>query len=124
MIGVFDGVIFYIVPSTARRLGPDKNKLITLLETGNAVQKPAIDNDVTHVICDSCDYDEVQQSVSDTAFCSFVTPKWVFISNTLHYSLPVVCLSRHSLPIREVTHRILFTFSPVSFSIFAIVPFL
>ena len=39
MIGVFDGVIFYIVPSTARRLGPDKNKLITLLETGNAVQK-------------------------------------------------------------------------------------
>ena len=92
MIGVFDGVIFYIVPSTARRLGPDKDTLISLLETGNAVHKTALDNDVTHVICDPCDFDEKQHSVSDSAFCSFVTPKWVFISNTLHYSLPVVCL--------------------------------
>ena len=45
---------------------------------------------VTHIICNSSDFAVAKKSVSDSAFCCFVTPKWVFISQSLHYSLPVV----------------------------------
>ncbi len=90
MIGVFDSVIFYIAPPTARRIGDNSEKMASMLRTGNAVYKSIIDDDVTHVICDSSDFGVTRKLVSDSVFCSFVTPKWVFISNSLHYSLPVV----------------------------------
>ena len=93
MIGVFDSVIFYIAPPTARRIGDNSEKMASMLRTGNAVYKSIIDDDVTHVICDSSDFGVTRKLVSDSVFCSFVTPKWVFISNSLHYSLPVVSLS-------------------------------
>lgn len=90
MIGVFDSVIFYIAPPTSRRIGDNSEKMASMLRTGNAVYKSIIDDDVTHIICDALDFGVTQKSVSDSVFCSFVTPKWVFISNSLHYSLPVV----------------------------------
>ena len=89
-IGVFDGVHFFIIPATATRLKENNEKMISLLKTGAAVALPKIDDDVTHVICNSTDFFFFFKSVSDSAFCSFVTPKWVFISYSLHYCLPVV----------------------------------
>lgn len=89
-IGVFDGVHFFVIPMTATRLKENNEKMISLLKTGAATALSKIDDDVTHVICNSADFSIAQKSVSDSAFCSFVTPKWVFISYSLHYCLPVV----------------------------------
>lgn len=90
MIGVFENVSFYIIPATARRLQANNDKMISLLRTGAASSKSYLDDDVTHVICDNTDYSIAKKSVNDSAFCCFVTPKWVFISQSLHYCLPVV----------------------------------
>ena len=90
MIGVFDNVCFYIIPATGRRLKENKDKMISILRTGAASYKSVIDDDITNIICNSSDFAVAKKSVSDSAFCCFVTPKWVFISQSLHYSLPVV----------------------------------
>ena len=90
MIGVFDNVCFYVIPATARRLQDNNDKMVSLLRTGAATLKPFVDDDVTHVICNNTEFSVARKSVNDSAFCYFVTPKWVFISQLLHYSLPVV----------------------------------
>lgn len=90
MIGVFDNVCFYIIPATARRLQDNNDKMVSILRTGAATNKPLVDDDVTHIICNNTDFAVAKKSVNDSAFCCFVTPKWVFISQSLHYCLPVV----------------------------------
>lgn len=90
MIGVFDNVHFYVIPSTGRRLQENNERMISFLKNGAAIHKPMVDDDVTHVICDNSDFRIAKKSVNDSAFCCYVTPKWVFISQLLKYCLPVV----------------------------------
>lgn len=97
MIGVFDNVCFYVIPATARRLKDNNDKMVSILRTGAATHKPFIDDDLTHVICENTEYSVARKTISDSAFCCFVTPKWVFISQLLHYSLPVVFIILTSL---------------------------
>ena len=92
-MSAFDNIYFYIAPTTSQQTAANQDKMISILRGGNGVYKSVLDQDVTHVICDAEDYDKVQRSVDDSVFCSFVTPKWVFISNSLHYRLPVVGFS-------------------------------
>lgn len=92
-MSAFDNIYFYIAPATSQQTAANQDKMISILRGGNGVYKSVLDQNVTHVICDAEDYDRVQRSVDDSVFCSFVTPKWVFISNSLHYRLPVVGFS-------------------------------
>ena len=95
LLGVFDGVLFYVHQETARRLRENYERMISMLRSGAAIHKSIIDDDVTHVICNSVDFNIARKSVDDSVFCSFVTPKWVFISHSLRYRLPVVGTHTH-----------------------------
>lgn len=92
MIEPFSGVKFYIIPSTASRLKENNQRMISILRTGMALQETTINDNVTHVICNSSDFVLAQKTTSDSVFCCYVTPKWVFISQSLRYCLPVVCI--------------------------------
>lgn len=90
MNGVFDGVRFYVIPETAQRLKDTYDTMISLLESGKGEFLSDFREEVSHVICNSSDYHLIQQKVKDSSFSCFVTPKWVFISHSLHYCIPVV----------------------------------
>ena len=90
MIEPFSGVKFYIIPSTASRLKENNAKMVSILRIGMALQETTINDNVTHVICNPSDFALAQKTTSDSVFCCYVTPKWVFISQSLHYCLPVV----------------------------------
>lgn len=92
MIEPFSGVKFYIIPSAASRLKENNQRMISILRTGMALQETTINDNVTHVICNSSDFVLAQKTTSDSVFCCYVTPKWVFISQSLRYCLPVVCI--------------------------------
>ena len=92
-MSTFENICFYIAPATLEQTNANKDNMISILRSGNGVYKSVVDKDVTHIICDKDDFLSAQQEVDDSMFCSFVTPKWVFISNALHYNLPVVGIS-------------------------------
>ena len=92
-MSIFENISFYIAPATSEQTNANKDNMVSILRHGNGVYKSVIDKDVTHIICNQDDFPSAQQKVDDSMFCSFVTPKWVFISNALHYNLPVVCIS-------------------------------
>ena len=124
MIGVFDNVCFYVIPATARRLQDNNDKMISILRTGAATAKPFVDDDVTHIICNNTEFSVAKKSVNDSAFCYFVTPKWVFISQLLHYSLPVVFFHIQLFIIHRKTILLILTiFSLAWYFIFIIVQF-
>ena len=92
-MSTFENIYFYIAPATLEQTNANKDNMISILRSGNGVYKSVVDKDVTHIICDQDDFLSAQQEVDESMFCSFVTPKWVFISNALHYNLPVVGIS-------------------------------
>lgn len=92
MSGVFDGIRFYIIPETAQRLKDTNKTMVSLLTQGSAVESSALSDDVTHVICTSADFKEIYQKARDSSFSCFVTPKWVFISQSVQYCVPFVII--------------------------------
>ncbi|KAK8826007.1 hypothetical protein WA556_003738, partial [Blastocystis sp. ATCC 50177/Nand II] len=87
MRSVFEGVNFAILPDTYQHMGEDGEKMLSLLNSGGGKECPIDSCELTHVICFSADYHPNSKRVSDSAFCEFVIPKWVLISQSLHYPL-------------------------------------
>lgn len=89
---VFKGVLFYVTPNASSSLGPSGESVVSILIDGNGKETKRITNNTTHVICDQTDYAKLCELVSDDAFCYYVIPQWVLISQSLHYRLPTVRL--------------------------------
>lgn len=87
---IFDGVRFYIEPDSDQVSEESRNQMLSLLSRGSGKQIKQFGNDVTHVICTNKDFEKIKKTIRDSSFCCFVTPKWVFISQTVHYGVPCV----------------------------------
>ena len=88
---MFKGVLFYLSPNTASSLEENRESVIRILMNGHGKETKQITNNTSHIICDQVDYSNLRDLVSDDAFCYYVIPKWVLISQSLHYRLPTVC---------------------------------
>lgn len=87
---MFEGVLFYIAPNASSSLEPNGESVVSILTSGNGKETKRITNDTTHIICNQLDFSRLRELVSDDAFCYYVIPKWVLISQSLHYRLPTV----------------------------------
>lgn len=87
---VFEGVLFYITPNASSSLESNGESVVSILNSGNGKETKRITNNTTHIICDQTDFPRLHELVSDDAFCYYVIPKWVLISQSLHYRLPTV----------------------------------
>ena len=122
MSRIFDGVKFYVVPETAHQLQEQYEYLVNLLEIGSAEQMMELTDEVTHIICSSSDYYLIEKKEKDLSFFRIITPKWVFVSNTIQRSMSCVGSIEISLLFcRVIILQILSTFSLVVFFIFIIV---
>ena len=90
MRSVFEGVNFAILPDTYQHMGEDGERMLSMLNSGGGKECPIDSCELTHVICFSADYHPNSKRVSVSAFCEFVIPKWVLISQSLHYPLSFV----------------------------------
>ena len=90
MQSVFEGVNFAILPDTYQHMGENGEMMRSMLNSGGGKECPIDNCELTHVICSSADYPSNCRIVPDSAFCEFVIPKWVFISQSLHYPLSFV----------------------------------
>ena len=90
MSGVFEGVNYHVLPETYRRMGDNGKNLVSLLKSEAGKECALDDSNLTVVICDSVDYRSNSTKPCESAFCTFVIPKWVFISHSMHYSLSLV----------------------------------
>ena len=90
MSGIFDGVHFYVIPETAQRLQKNNEAMISLLKNGKGTEIREFGHNVSHAICTSADYNVIKQKAKDSSFSCFVTPKWVFISQSLQYTVSYV----------------------------------
>ena len=121
MSRIFDGVKFYVVPETAHQLQEQYEYLVNLLEIGSAEQMMELTDEVTHIICNSSDYYLIEKKEKDLSFFRIITPKWVFVSNTIQRSMSCVGSIEISLLFcRVIILQILSTFSLVVFFIFII----
>ena len=63
---------------------------VSLLKSEAGKECALDDSNLTVVICDSVDYRSNSTKPCESAFYTFVIPKWVFISHSMHYSLSLV----------------------------------
>lgn len=93
MSGVFDGINFYIVPETARRLKDTNEMMVSLLTKGSGSEMTEFNDSVSFTICTSADYQYLKQKAKDSSFSCYVTPKWVFISQSVQHCVPFVYIT-------------------------------
>ena len=87
---VFKGIFYYTSPNTSHQLLEHYKTMISLLNSGKGTEMKAITKDTTHIICDTTEYGSIREQFAPDGFCCCVIPKWVFISQSLHYCLPTV----------------------------------
>ena len=87
---LFSGVYFAVSDETAARLSTTNTKMVQLLKSGGAEERNLESADLTHIICNTVDHSTIQRVLTNAAFCRTVIPKWVFISQSMHYQLPIV----------------------------------
>lgn len=89
---VFKGIFYYVSPSTSLQLLENNETMISLLNSEKGTEMQEITKDTTHIICNATDYDGIRRWFDSDGFYCCVIPKWVFISQSLHYRLPTVNL--------------------------------
>lgn len=99
---LFSGVYFAVSPETAARLSATNAKMVQLLKSGGAEERDIESSELTHIICNTVDHDVIQTVLANAAFCRTVIPKWVFISQSMHYQLPLVVFFYKILILREI----------------------
>ena len=102
---VFSGVYFAVSGKTAARLCTTNTKMVQLLKSGGAEERDIDSSELTHIICNTVDHDAIQTALANAAFCRTVIPKWVFISQSIHYQLPLVVITSKYSSLEKLSSR-------------------